>query len=364
MMIEYTPLKHTGNHGIVQLVNDVFAYAIQSTASDIHCEPTADKKLRIRLRADGVLHEAITIPANQTQAVISRIKVLSNLDIAEQRLPQDGRFKIDNTIDCRVSSCPTLFGEKIVVRLLNVGQQQLQLNDVGFDESLLAEVKHAIYQPQGLVLVTGPTGSGKTRTLYALLSEINSESKNIMTIEDPVEIQLAGINQVAVNTKAGLTFATALRSFLRQDPDVIMVGEIRDIDTADIAVKAAQTGHLVLATVHTNSGKQTIDRLVNMGVAPYLIEHSLQLVINQRLIRKLCPHCKKEAPDAKAQLKRYHIAAEIFYKPVGCEHCHQGYCGRVAIFDSPSLWEQGCEKLKAGVTSLSELLRVVGHEAV
>ena len=287
-MINFDPIKHGGQTGIVNFINQLFEQAIHGRASDIHIEPSQNLT-RIRLRIDGDLQIATSIPTNQHESFISRLKILANLDIAERRLPQDGKFQIttygDQQIDCRLSTCPSIYGEKAVIRLLNSEQQALALDKLGLKPKQLTCLQKTIQLPQGLVLVTGPTGSGKTFTLYSILQTINQVQKNIVSIEDPVEINLLGITQVNTHDKIGLSFAKTLRAFLRQDPDIIMVGEIRDSETADITLKAAQTGHLVFATMHSNSASEALTRLRDMGIPNYLLAHSINLVIAQRLVK-------------------------------------------------------------------------------
>jgi type IV pilus assembly protein PilB len=326
---------------IVRFVNKVMLDAIKKGASDIHFEPY-EKTYRVRQRVDGVLKEVAMPPVTLAMKISARIKVMSRLDIAERRVPQDGRIKMrlskNRSIDFRVSTCPTLFGEKIVMRILDPSSAQLGIDALGYEpfqkELYLANLK----KPQGMILVTGPTGSGKTVSLYTGLNILNVEDTNISTAEDPAEIILPGVNQVNVNPKVGLTFAAALRAFLRQDPDVVMVGEIRDIETAEIALKAAQTGHLVLSTLHTNDAPQTLTRLVDMGVKPYAIATSVSLIIAQRLARRLCNHCKQPlGVPVDALLKEGFTQAEItaglkIYGPKGCGNCTDGYKGRVGIY--------------------------------
>jgi type IV pilus assembly protein PilB len=326
---------------IVRFVNKVMLDAIRRGASDIHFEPY-EKIYRVRLRVDGVLKELAQPPVQLAQKISARIKVMARLDIAERRVPQDGRIKMrlskSRSIDFRVSSCPTIFGEKVVMRILDPSSAQLGIDALGYEpfqkELYLANLK----KPQGMILVTGPTGSGKTVSLYTGLNILNVEDTNISTAEDPAEIILPGVNQVNVNPKVGLTFAAALRAFLRQDPDVVMVGEIRDLETAEIALKAAQTGHLVLSTLHTNDAPQTLTRLVDMGVKPYAIATSVSLIIAQRLARRLCPHCKQSLDiPADALLREGFTQTDIdsglkIFKPVGCSQCTDGYKGRVGIY--------------------------------
>jgi type IV pilus assembly protein PilB len=327
---------------VVKLCNHLLLSAIQKGASDIHVEPY-EKSYRVRFRVDGVLHEEMSPPVKLKAALSSRLKIMAHLDIAERRLPQDGRIKLkvgeDKEMDFRVSVLPTLFGEKIVLRLLDKGNLQLDMTKLGFEPDQLADFKHAIESPYGMVLVTGPTGSGKTTTLYSALSELNTLSDNICTAEDPVEFNLSGINQVQMHEDIGLNFAAALRSFLRQDPDIIMIGEIRDFETAEIAIKAALTGHLVLSTLHTNDAPSTITRLLNMGVEPFLVTASVQLVQAQRLVRKICAGCKQPTETPVDELKSLgatdeEIATATCHRGVGCQVCGgSGYKGRVALYE-------------------------------
>ena len=323
---------------VVRLVNAILIDAIRNNASDIHMEPY-EKSMRVRFRIDGVLKEVMKPPLKLRNAIVSRIKIMSNLDIAERRLPQDGRIKLkmggNREMDFRVSILPCLFGEKVVMRLLDKSNLQLDMTKLGFEEKALHDFKEAIHRPYGMVLVTGPTGSGKTTTLYSALSELNTVTDNISTAEDPVEFNLMGINQVQMHEAIGLNFAAALRSFLRQDPDIIMVGEIRDFETAEIAVKSALTGHMVLSTLHTNDAPSTISRLLNMGIEPFLVTSSVNLILAQRLARKLCPFCKKEvqtdpATLRNAQVPEDRIAGAKIYEPgPGCEKCNNGFKGRI-----------------------------------
>ncbi|MDB5037234.1 MAG: Type fimbrial assembly, ATPase PilB [Bacteriovoracaceae bacterium] len=327
---------------VVKLVNLILIEAIRKGASDIHVEPY-EKSLRIRYRVDGVLQEQMKPPLKLKNAISSRIKIMSSLDIAERRLPQDGRIKMKYSkgkeMDFRVSVCPTLFGEKIVLRLLDKGNLQLDMTKLGFEDAALQNFKKTIHQPFGMVLVTGPTGSGKTTSLYSALSELNQITENISTAEDPVEFNLAGINQVQMHESIGLNFAAALRSFLRQDPDIIMVGEIRDFETAEIAIKAALTGHLVLSTLHTNDAPSTVSRLLNMGIEPFLVSSALNSIVAQRLARKICQECIQDEkvpvqslldigvnPDVAGSMKPKHGK--------GCPACsNTGYKGRVALYE-------------------------------
>lgn len=326
---------------VIKFVNSLIADAVRKRVSDIHVEP-AEKHFRVRFRIDGTLHEVIRQPAKMRNAIVSRIKIMSELDIAEKRLPQDGRIKVrleSKTIDIRVSSLPTVFGEKVVMRILDKGNLSLDLDRFGFQEEALKHFIRAIESPYGMVLVTGPTGSGKTTTLYSALTRINRTDTNIMTAEDPVEYNLDGINQVQVREEIGMTFAKALRAFLRQDPNIVMVGEIRDSETGSIAVKAALTGHLVLSTVHTNDAPSTIDRLVDMGIEPFLVAASVNLVQAQRLVRKICAKCKAPVEVHPEALRELGIpAAEAksvrFYKGRGCGACNNtGYSGRQGLFE-------------------------------
>ncbi|MGA1790706.1 MAG: GspE/PulE family protein [bacterium] len=326
---------------IVKLVDYIITNAINRRASDVHIEPKEDQIL-IRYRIDGVLYDTISPPKNLQMAIISRIKILSNLDIAERRLPQDGRFTIrfnQREIDLRVSCVPTIFGEKIVLRLLEKSAFNFQLEELGLDTSQLEIFKHFMYQPYGMILLTGPTGSGKSTTLYAMLSRIRSPEKNIITIEDPVEYQIKGINQIQANFKTGFSFANGLRAILRQDPDTIMVGEIRDLETAEISIRSALTGHLVFSTLHTNDAIGTVVRLVNMGIEPFLVCNSLTLAVAQRLVRRICPHCREAYTPSPALLESLGLTPSqkeeiLFYRGKGCDACNKtGYRGRVGIFE-------------------------------
>jgi type IV pilus assembly protein PilB len=383
---------------IVKFVNKILMDAINKGASDIHIEPY-EKEFRVRYRMDGILHEVSKPPLQLAPRICARIKILSRLDIAERRVPQDGRIKLkiskNRAIDFRVSTLPTLWGEKIVMRILDPTSATLGVEKLGFEEIQKKYFLEAIARPQGMVLVTGPTGSGKTVTLYTGLNILNTPDTNISTAEDPVEINLPGINQVNMNEKAGLTFATALRAFLRQDPDIVMVGEIRDLETAEIAIKAAQTGHLVLSTLHTNDAPATLSRMINMGVAPFNIASSVHLIVAQRLGRRLCPTCKRPADlPREALLKAGFAEKEIgtfhCYEPVGCDNCNNGYKGRVGIYQVmpiseamgeiimrggnqldlekqaqkegiADLRQSGLKKVKDGVTSLAEVEAVTNE---
>jgi type IV pilus assembly protein PilB len=378
---------------IVRFVNKVMLDAIRRGASDIHFEPY-EKIYRVRLRMDGVLKELAQPPVQLAQKLSARLKVMARLDIAERRVPQDGRIKMklskNRAIDFRVSTCPTLFGEKIVMRILDPAQASLGIDSLGYEPFQKDLYTKYLAKPQGMILVTGPTGSGKTVSLYTGLHILNREDTNISTAEDPAEINLPGVNQVNVNAKVGLTFAAAMRAFLRQDPDVIMVGEIRDLETAEIAIKAAQTGHLVLSTLHTNDAPQTLTRLVDMGVKPYAIATSVSLIIAQRLARRLCAHCKQPMDIPKeALLKEGFQEADVavgirIFGPKGCPNCTDGYKGRVGIYQvlpvtetiariilaagsavdisaqaaKEGVWDlrrSGLEKVRAGLTSLEEV---------
>ena len=325
---------------VVRFVNKLLMDAIKLGASDIHIEPY-EKRLRVRYRVDGVLHESVSPPISLANRLVARIKILSRLDIAERRVPQDGRLKLagqrNTKIDFRVSTLPTVHGEKVVMRLLDSSGASLKLSDLGMEADQLMHYETAVKKPYGMVLVTGPTGSGKTVSLYSALSMLNQPETNISTVEDPVEINLDGINQVAINERANLTFSAALRSFLRQDPDIIMVGEIRDLETAEIAIKASQTGHLVLSTLHTNDATATIMRMLNMGIAPYNVAGSINLIMAQRLARRLCSNCKEPIdlpPETliNAGIKEDDIDSVTAFEAIGCDACTNGYKGRAGIF--------------------------------
>ena len=379
---------------VVKLVNLILLDAIKKGASDIHVEPY-EKEFRVRFRIDGVLYEVMKPPMKLKNAIISRLKIMAELDISERRLPQDGRIKLKlgkgKEMDFRVSVCPTLFGEKVVMRLLDKSNLQLDMTKLGFEEAQLKEFLDAIDRPYGMVLVTGPTGSGKTTTLYSALSKLNEVAWNISTAEDPVEFNFFGINQVQMHEDIGLNFAAALRSFLRQDPDIIMVGEIRDFETAEIGVKAALTGRLMLSTLHTNDAPGTVSRLLNMGIEPFLVTASLNAIVAQRLCRRLCPDCKKPlVVEDQALLDAGFSPDEIgtfqVFDKAGCKNCNdRGFKGRVAVYEVMPIWDglkeliiQGCStaelkqeairlgfrtlrmsalsKVKLGVTTLSEAL--------
>lgn len=329
-----------GEAPIIKLVNHIFVQAVKRGASDIHIEPY-EKEVRVRYRIDGIMYPAFTPPKRVQSALSSRIKIMANLNIAEKRLPQDGRIQIkvaDKAIDIRVSVLPVSFGERIVMRLLDKSKTFGALEQLGFSKRDFEVIKKSTARANGIILVSGPTGSGKTSTLYSILSRLNRPEVNVVTVEDPVEYQMSGIGQVQVNAKVGLTFAAALRSILRQDPDIVMIGETRDAETAQIAIQAALTGHLVLTTIHTNNAPASITRLIDMGIEPFLIASSVVSVLAQRLVRKLCPKCKKPfKPDDEVirllGLTKEKAATITFYKPVGCEDCVNGYKGRLAIFE-------------------------------
>jgi len=360
---------------VIKLVNVILMSSIQKGASDIHIEPY-EKELRVRFRVDGILYNIMAPPMKFRDAITSRIKIMSKLDIAEKRLPQDGRIKIrfqDNgqtkEIDFRVSVLPTLFGEKIVMRLLDKDKLMLDMTKLGFEQESLTKFEAAIMRPWGMVLVTGPTGSGKTNTLYSSISRINTSETNIMTAEDPVEFNLVGVNQVQVRENIGLNFAAALRSFLRQDPNIILVGEIRDFETAEIAVKAALTGHLVLSTLHTNDAPSTVNRLMNMGIEPFLVASSLNLVCAQRLVRRICKNCVEPHPTPAAALMQAGFTAEdaktvVPNKGKGCEKCNNtGYKGRVGLYEVMEVTEDLRELILVGASAL-ELRRKAVDEGM
>ena len=385
---------------VVKLVNFVLTDAIKRRASDIHIEPY-EKEFRVRYRVDGVLYEVMRPPLKMRNAICSRVKILASLDIAERRLPQDGRIKLKvgkgREMDFRVSVLPTIYGEKTVLRLLDKSTLQLDMSKLGFEQDQLKDFTEAIHRPHGMVLVTGPTGSGKTTTLYSALTDLNKTSDNISTCEDPVEFNFAGINQVQIKEEIGLTFAASLRSFLRQDPDIIMVGEIRDYETAEIGVKAALTGHLVLSTLHTNDAPSTVTRLLNMGIEPFLVSTSLHLVLAQRLARRVCAHCSEEMkvpPKAlsDAGMKPDRLKHARLLRGKGCDECNEtGFRGRVALYEvmpvreeikdlvlrggsaldikreairlgMKTLRQAGLTKVEEGVTTLEEILRVTAPD--
>ncbi len=380
---------------VVKLVNLILTDAINKGASDIHLEPY-EKTFRIRFRLDGILYEVMSPPLTLHAAVTSRIKIMARLDIAERRMPQDGRIKVkmrDRELDLRISTVPTLFGEKVVMRLLDRASLELDMSKLGFDPEALAMFEKAIVAPYGMILVTGPTGSGKTTTLYSALSRLNSIGTNIMTAEDPIEYNLTGINQTQAKSDIGLTFAALLRSFLRQDPDIIMVGEIRDFETAEIAIKAALTGHLVLSTIHTNDAISTVGRLISMGAPAYLVAASLNLLLAQRLVRRLCAECREEVSIPVSTLEDIGFSPKeaktvTCYRGKGCMACRDtGYRGRIGLYEvvllneqmreailigasvselrmlqakygMKSLGESGLQKIREGVTTVEEVVRV------
>ncbi len=382
---------------VVRFVNLLITQAIQDRASDIHIEPT-ERDLRVRFRIDGVLHEVMRSPKNIQSGVTSRLKIMADINIAERRIPQDGRLSVNTNgkkVDLRVATLPTVWGEKVVMRILDNSTAMLNLSDLGFSQSNYDRYSQSFTKPYGMLLVTGPTGSGKSTTLYATLNIVNSPDKNVITVEDPVEYRLAGINQVQTNVKAGLTFASALRSILRSDPDIVLIGEIRDHETAQIAIEAALTGHLVLSTLHTNDAPSAISRLIEMGIEPFLVGSALDCVLAQRLARRLCPKCKEAyvpTPEALIQARYPWQDGEplpTLYRPGGCSACSKtGYKGRLALHEVMAVTEQverlaverasaeaigvvarqqgmamlrddGLEKVTAGVTSLEEIFRVV-----
>lgn len=392
-------LEESDESGVVRLVNNLFAQALSLRATDIHVEPV-EQQVRIRFRVDGALQEGAPLAKSQLQPVLSRIKVMAGMDIAERRVPQDGRIEVEmqgRRLDLRVGSVPTIYGEKVAIRILDRSAAVLGLNDLGLPAEILAELRTVLSKPNGMFLVTGPTGSGKTTTLMASLGEINHSDRHIITIEDPVEYHVAGVNQVQVNPKAGLTFATGLRAFLRQDPDVIMIGEIRDGETADIAVRAALTGHLLLSTLHTNQAAGAPGRLIDMGVVPFLLASSLIGVLAQRLVRKLCQRCKQpyqvDAEDPDYQLlESAGLTQPTLYRAGGCGHCDRtGYSGRIALVEflpvngavrelitqrasaaviqeqarnagMRTLWQNGLAKAIEGLTTLEQVKRVAFAE--
>jgi len=386
-------LDETSEAPIIKLVNHIFSQAVKSQASDIHIEPY-QQHLQVRFRLDGVLHNVLSPPRRLHAAIVSRIKVMARLDIAEKRLPQDGRTEVkigERLVDVRVSSLPTAFGERVVLRLLEKSGKLLSMEEIGLTAAALAEMKRLLHLSHGIILVTGPTGSGKTTSLYAALSSINSPDKNILTIEDPIEYQLDGIGQMQVNPKINLTFSSGLRSMVRQDPDVILVGEIRDRETADIAIHAALTGHLVFSTLHTNDSASAVTRLTDMGIEPFLVSTAVQAIIAQRLVRLLCTHCKEAYEPEEAQWAELRSSREVagpIFRADGCEKCLEtGYRGRTGIYEflllseaikglvlktsdanqinkaaraegMASLREDGINKVMEGRTTISEVLRV------
>ncbi|MBZ0104728.1 MAG: type II secretion system ATPase GspE [Sulfuricella denitrificans] len=385
---------------IIRLVSLIISHALEARASDIHIEPF-ENRLIVRYRVDGVIHEVESPPRRFSAAVISRIKIMASLDIAERRLPQDGRIKLriqGKEIDLRVSTVPTMHGESVVMRILDKSSTALDFATLGFDPDVLKIFMDVLMQPHGILLVTGPTGSGKTTTLYTALDKLNNPDLKILTVEDPVEYQMEGINQIQVKPQIGLTFANALRSIVRQDPDVIMIGEIRDLETAQIAVQSALTGHMVLSTLHTNDAASTINRLLDMGMDDYLLTSTVNGILAQRLVRTLCSHCRRAYPALpevveEMQLKRYALSGPVMlYHPVGCEHCGgTGYMGRLSIVEflvmsdnirslvmrhvtageirqqaisegMQTMYENGLRKAVAGVTTIEEILRVTREE--
>ncbi|MFZ3260435.1 MAG: type II secretion system ATPase GspE, partial [Thiobacillus sp.] len=385
---------------IIRLVSLIISHALESRASDIHIEPF-ESCLTVRYRVDGVMHEVESPPRSFSAAVISRIKIMASLDIAERRLPQDGRIKLriqGKEIDLRVSTVPTMHGESVVMRILDKSGTALNFVTLGFDSDVLERFMEVLMLPHGILLVTGPTGSGKTTTLYTALDKLNNPDLKILTVEDPVEYQMEGINQIQVKPQIGLTFANALRSIVRQDPDIIMIGEIRDLETAQIAVQSALTGHMVLSTLHTNDAASTINRLLDMGMDDYLLTSTVNGILAQRLVRTLCTKCRQAHPALpevveEMQLKRYTQADPIMlYRPVGCDHCSgTGYMGRISILEMlvmsdairsmvmrhvtageirqqaitdglQTMYEDGLRKAVAGVTTIEEVLRVTREE--
>lgn len=384
---------------VIKLVNHILFQAVKRDASDIHIEPY-EKEVRVRYRIDGVMFVTLTPPKKIQSALVSRLKIMANLNIAEKRKPQDGRIEIKvagKEIDIRVSILPVVHGERVVMRLLDKSKTFVKLESMGFSKRDFQALEHAISQPNGIVLVSGPTGSGKTTTLYAILARVNSPEVNLITVEDPVEYQISGINQVQVNEKIGLTFAAALRSILRQDPDIVMIGEARDTETVQIAVQASLTGHLVFSTIHTNNAPATITRLIDMGIEPFLIASSVSAILAQRLVRKLCDACKKVYTPTTESLKTIGLSPEeakniVFYEAVGCSKCmNSGYAGRLPIFEimlmTPAiaqlvvqqadalkikqqalkdgmtlLVQDGIEKIKEGKTTIEEVLAVAASD--
>ena len=381
---------------VIRLINALIAEAVKVKASDIHIEPY-EKSLSVRLRIDGVLREILALPPRMIPVIVSRVKVMARLDIAEKRVPQDGRISIalgGKSVDVRVSTLPARFGERVVLRILDKDEARLDLDALGMPAEAIARFKQALGRPNGIILVTGPTGSGKTTTLYGALTLLNDPSRNILTVEDPVEYAIDGIGQTQINPKVGMTFATGLRAILRQDPDIVMVGEIRDVETAEIAIQAALTGHLVLSTVHTNSAVGAVTRLRDMGAEPFLLSSTIAAVLAQRLVRRLCPTCKEpyEPDDAERALLGLRAGDDVrLYRPVGCGRCaNSGYEGRIGVYElivsderlrtlihddaseqeiaahafrrADTLAQCGFAHVLAGVTSLAEALRVVRQE--
>lgn len=385
-------MKITLAGSVIKQVEEIVQQAIEYGVSDIHIEPF-EKSYKLRYRLDGVLQEVAQLPVNQKDALVSRVKIMANLDIAEKRRPQDGRIKIRSRkgmdIDLRVSTLPTQYGEKVVMRILDKSHLNLELESLGFEGEVLSEFRNGIHNPYGMILVTGPTGSGKTTSLYAALNELNTQEVNITTIEDPIEYNLEGINQTQVHEEIDLTFANILRSILRQDPNIIMVGEIRDKETAEIAIRSALTGHLVFSTLHTNDASSAISRLTDMGIEPFLVTSSVRLVMAQRLVRRICEHCKEEYHPEPNILNELGLEKDnkAFHKGIGCEKCNQtGYKGRVALIELLSidnelssliqtnsnagelkkvaqqkgmitLRETGIQKVREGLTTVEEIYR-------
>ena len=389
----YAETKSGEQGPVVNIVDQILTQAVEAGCSDIHFEPN-ESCLGVRFRLDGELFEALALPLGLKNALVSRLKIMANMDIAEKRLPQDGRFQLlfsGEKVDFRAATLPTISGEKIMLRVLRQDKALQGLAALGFTDADAKQIHALIGHPHGMILVVGPTGSGKTTTLYSILGELNARNRNIVTLEDPVEYVLPGINQVPMNSKIGLTFASALRALLRQDPDVILVGEIRDKETVNLAVQAALTGHLVFSTLHANSGVGTLTRLYDMGLERFLIANSLIGVISQRLVRRLCPHCRESyciSPTAQQELG-IEMGDSVFYRSVGCEYCrHLGYAGRIAIYEIfsleaeirrawmdekndektlqdlmhklnwKSLWTDGLAKARLGITSLEEVMKV------
>ena len=386
----------------IRLVNSIIERGIMERASDIHFEPQ-ETQMCVRLRVDGLMRDVLTVPKDLQAAVISRIKVMAGMDIAEHNIPLDGRFNVhikDKDIDLRISSLPTIYGEKIVARLLDKGRGRITVEEIGLKGDDLEKYRKMIRAKSGVILIVGPTGSGKTTTMYSMIDELNSREVNLVTLEDPVEYNFEGVNQVQINEKVGMTFANGLRAILRQDPDIIAVGEIRDGETAEIAMRSAITGHLVLSTIHTNDAIGTVDRLIDIGVDPYMVSAALKGIISQRLVRRICPHCKEEyTPDAD-ELEKLRIKPNVltgqgpkFYRGKGCPHCfNTGYIGRIAVFEMfpinakirslisansgrdalekylkessefVTLWENGLNLVYEGVTTSDEILRVINED--
>ena len=388
----YDLLEHSSNNEAVNILNSLILEAITQKASDIHLEP-GENVLKIRYRIDGILQKKDIITSEHISQIITRIKVMAKLDIAEKRLPQDGRIKLminKREIDFRISTVPTVFGERLVLRILDRSNIVLGLDIIGMEKKVLADFKNAISHPEGIVLVTGPTGSGKTTTLYSAISELDSSKLNIMTIEDPVEYKLTNISQITINPKIDLTFSKGLRHILRQDPDIIMIGEIRDKETAEIAIQSALTGHLVLSTLHTNDAPSALIRLADMKIEPYLLSSTIIAVLAQRLVRTICPSCKEEYKPTDLELEKLKLHQKVLYRGKGCSKCfHTGYLGRCGIYELMLLKDQikhqliqdlhldklkasldnqyqtllqsGRELIKKGITTTQEVIRVTRH---